>query len=400
MPTAPTRPGVHVEESPRGVRTIAGVPTSVAAFIGRTRSGPVNEPTTIHSFGDFERLFGGLAADCPVSYAVRDFYLNGGSQAVVVRLSNKAGLTTRTRFTGNRRKRTGMYALLKADRFNILCVPPDKRGDDLPNGVYQAAAKFCAERRAMLIVDPPSTPPAVTPAAASEAVTAFASSLSAGMGEARANAALYFPRVLQADPLQQSTADTPLAPSGAVAGVMARTDEQHGVWKAPAGRDAALRGIKGLAVRLTEAENGTLNPRAVNCLRSFPNAGHVVWGARTLAGDDGLASDWKYVPVRRTALYIEESLYRGTRWAAFEPNGEQLWGQIRLDVGAFMHGLYRSEAFQGRTPREAYFVKCDGDSTTRDDVNRGLFNIVVGFAPLKPAEFVIIKIQQLAARVR
>jgi uncharacterized protein len=149
---------------------------------------------------------------------------------------------------------------------------------------------------------------------------------------------------------------------------------------------------------LTQAENGTLNPLGINCLRAFPNIGHVVWGARTLEGSDVLASQWKYVPVRRLALYIEESLFRGTQWVVFEPNDEPLWSQIRLNLGAFMQTLFRQGAFQGTTPREAYLVKCDRETTTQDDINRGVVNILVGFAPLKPAEFVVIKIQQLAGQ--
>ena len=150
---------------------------------------------------------------------------------------------------------------------------------------------------------------------------------------------------------------------------------------------------------LTDLENGALNPLGVNCLRNFPVYGNVCWGARTLDGADLLASEWKYVPVRRLALFLEESLYRGTKWVVFEPNDEPLWAQIRLNVGAFMHDLFRQGAFQGRRRSEAYFVKCDGETTTQTDINLGIVNIVVGFAPLKPAEFVIIKIQQIAGQI-
>ena len=137
---------------------------------------------------------------------------------------------------------------------------------------------------------------------------------------------------------------------------------------------------------------------AVNCLRSFPVNGRVVWGSRTLVGANQLASEWKYLPVRRTALYIEESLYRGTQWVVFEPNDEPLWSQIRMNVGAFMQDLFRQGAFQGASPREAYFVKCDGETTTQNDIDNGIVNILVGFAPLKPAEFVVIKLQQIAGQ--
>jgi phage tail sheath protein FI len=154
-----------------------------------------------------------------------------------------------------------------------------------------------------------------------------------------------------------------------------------------------------LAFKLNDAANGRLNPLGLNCNRSFPVFGNVVWGARTLAGADMLSSDWKYVPVRRLALFLEESLYRGTQWVVFEPNDEPLWAQIRLNVGAFMHNMFRLGAFQGQSPQAAYFVKCDKDTTTQNDINLGIVNIVVGFAPLKPAEFVVIKIQQMAGQI-
>jgi Bacteriophage tail sheath protein len=183
-----------------------------------------------------------------------------------------------------------------------------------------------------------------------------------------------------------------------MAGVYARTDTERGVWKAPAGTTSTLVNVPALTYQLTDAENGLLNPLAINCLRSLPVYGNVSWGARTLEGADQLASDWKYVPVRRLALYIEASLYQGTQWVVFEPNDEPLWAQIRLNVGTFMQQLFRQGAFQGSTPSSAYFVRCDSTTTTQADINLGVVNIVVGFAPLIPAEFVVIQIQQIASQ--
>jgi phage tail sheath protein FI len=171
------------------------------------------------------------------------------------------------------------------------------------------------------------------------------------------------------------------------------------VWKAPAGTNASLVGVRKFSYPLTDGENGRLNPLGVNCLRNKPPYGNISWGARTLAGDDRIASEWKYVPVRRTALYIEESLFRGLHWVVFEPNDETLWGQIRLNVGAFMHNLFRQGAFQGTTPREAYLVKCDAETNPQSQIDQGIVTVLVGFAPLKPAEFVIIQIQQLAGQL-
>ncbi len=525
MPVTLTYPGVYIEEVPSGVRTITGVATSITAFIGRARRGTINEPITINSFGDFERRFGGLSTLDLMSYAVRDFYLNGGAQAIIVRLfkapddtdgaatiiignlnlvaaspgawgttlrvkTDVTGITAEVAarfglaqadlfnlsvfeiapdsggadtllerlinlsvkdtprrvdrvldqqsnvvrvalnpdgtpdldtsappaadlsadgtggvdsepleqadYEGSAADKSGMFALDKADLFNLLCIPPDTRGGDTAAPVYQAAMKLCVDHRAMLIVDSPAAWGANRETAASTAIAGLG-----GLGlsgtNAR-NAALYFPRVREADGLREGQLDT-FVPCGIIAGVIARTDTQRGVWKAPAGLDAALNGIQGLEVNLTDAENGMLNPLGINCLRAFPVNGRVVWGARTLRGADQLADEYKYVPVRRLALYIEESLYRGTQWVVFEPNDEPLWAQIRLNVGAFMQNLFRQGAFQGRTPREAYFVKCDSETTTQNDINLGIVNIIVGFAPLKPAEFVIIKLQQMAGQI-
>jgi hypothetical protein len=292
--------------------------------------------------------------------------------------------------------RMGIYALDDADLFNLLCIPPFERSTDVDFDTWSAALSYCKGRRAMLIVDPPSDWDDV--AAVQDGTTGVDGS-SPAVPARDENAALYFPRVRMGDPLQENRLET-FAPCGVVAGIFARTDGQRGVWKAPAGQDATLLGVRQLAYRMTDGENGQLNPLGVNCLRTFPVTGRVVWGARTLEGADRLASEWKYIPVRRLALFIEESLYRGTQWVIFEPNDEPLWAQIRLNVGAFMHDLFRQGAFQGSSPREAYFVKCDGETTTQNDIDRGIVNLLVGFAPLKPAEFLIIKISQIAGDIQ
>ncbi len=272
----------------------------------------------------------------------------------------------------------------RIDIFNLVCVPGET--DAATVATLQG---YCRSRRAFLIVD---ADPLATVA-----------SLNAGApgsmtGSDAINAAIYFPWVRAPDPLAQNAlADFP--PCGFVAGVFARTDAARGVWKAPAGSDASLNGATGLAITMSDAENGQLNPLGINCLRTLPVYGNVVWGSRTLQGQNDRGSEWKYVPVRRMALFLEESLYRGTQWVVFEPNDEPLWAQIRLNIGAFLQGLFRQGAFQGRTPKEAYFVKCDRETTTQADINLGIVNIFVGFAPLKPAEFVVIQIQQIAGDI-
>lgn len=294
---------------------------------------------------------------------------------------------------GDAIQKTGMWALKDVDLFNILCLPVTANLPDVNAAAVAAAAtKLCADRRAMYLVDVPQG------SGGRDTVDAVMSWLDANATLRNKNAALYFPRVDIADPLNGfRLRATP--PSGTIAGLYARIDAARGVWKAPAGTEATLAGVQKLEYKLTDGENGVLNPLAINCLRTFPIYGNVCWGARTLNGADQLADEYKYVPVRRLALFIEESLYRGTQWVVFEPNDEPLWAQIRLNVGAFMHDLFRQGAFQGQTPQQAYFVKCDKDTTTQTDINLGIVNIVVGFAPLKPAEFVVIQIQQIAGQI-
>ena len=518
-------PGVYIQEVDPGVRTIVGVPTSITAFVGRARRGPVDDPTRISSFADYARTFGGLWEGSSMSYAVRHFFLNGGADAIIVRVHNPSAqgatdtapadlpgenggpalhlaaanpgtwannvkvfvdygpqgsaplaaprfnlliqevdpadptkVVAEERFIrldvdaaasssvkrvleqqsnlvrvldplppvgvrpaesapqpdpppapgqpgviwltngldgvavtaaqvtapGLAGTKQGIYALDRADLFNLLCIPPYDRDHEVANADWAEAAAYCLQHRAVLLVDGPS---------AWNDPAHVITGLQALKMTASMNAAVYFPWIRVADPMKQNLlVDFP--PSGAIAGVIARTDANRGIWKSPAGLEASVA-AQGLTVRLNDSENGRLNPLGVNCLRSFPNKGRVVWGARTMDGADELASQWKYLAVRRVALYIEESLYRGTQWVVFEPNDERLWSQIRLNLGSFMHDLFRQGAFQGISPREAYFVKCDSETTQQSDIDRGIVNILVGFAPLKPAEFVVIKIQQI-----
>jgi phage tail sheath protein FI len=606
VPIPLTYPGIYLEEVPSGARTIVGVPTSIAAFIGRALRGPVEKPVSISRFADYEQIFGGLDLDSPMSFAVRDFYLNGGRDAVIVRLfrpSEKRGnandknwfeiqpaihpgqnaatlrlkpawpgrwgvnvrvvldtdiaplaktptaenpppfnllvrddtpggateyirnlsiqagsarlldrvllsessllrcqgslaetitgdvptalvnlyqaTQTLRKATGKDRgplakdleelkfkdaitraqdnlaarkqdvppnpaaitnaenalrteqearaktvddgtalqasdfkldtgesEQTGLYSLDKTDLFNLLCIPPflpskaDPQQFDVDPNVRSSAAAYCARRRAVLLVDAPAS--WHTKGGFQTLKNDPAGTLSSDIGingpEAR-NAAIYFPRLQYPNPLRGNKVET-FASCGAIAGVCARIDTARGVWKAPAGLEATLVGAQRLAYPLTDSENGLLNQVGINCLRAFPVVGRIVWGARTLRGADALGDEYQHVPVRRLALFLEESLYRGTQWAVFEPNDEPLWASLRLAIGAFLQDLFRQGAFQGKTPREGYFVKCDKDTTTQSDINRGIVNVVVGFAPLKPAEFVVIRIQQLAGQLQ
>jgi phage tail sheath protein FI len=206
--------------------------------------------------------------------------------------------------------------------------------------------------------------------------------------------AVYMPWVRTLDPTGQSSEPLVIPPSGFVAGLYARTDGRVGVWKAPAGTGTALGGAVGLAVNLTDVQQGNLNPINVNVIRQFAGSGVVLWGARTITADP----EWTYIPVRRMAIFLRVSIYRGIQWAVFEPNDDDLWASLRLNINSFMMNLFRQGAFQGATPSQAFFVKCDNETTTQDDINLGIVNVLVGFAPLKPAEFVVVKISQQAGQ--
>jgi phage tail sheath protein FI len=563
-------PGVYIQELNSGVHPLVGVSTSTAAFVDVFQKGTVGQPVKIFGPGDFQREFGGVSADSEASYAIAQFFNNGGSQAWVVRvagttapvagsakqeatgaavvtngtppapedfevmantpgswgnalcfgiqtgaagtfdlivgevtpagasanvkvavreifrglsvtstdprycvtivnngsqlvtlalgpgavtlpgptwnrnastgdgLPDGAGLTTTTdrsgsglgdlanqtnvahfhrlgggndgsatdqkaalasMLIGDPVAETGIYALdtIAPDIFNILCIPAmanidqgDAAGEAAYANLLAVAGQFCRDHRAMLLVDTPAAWDSVS--TGSPLITNMLELAPTLSSNASTNAAVYFPRLVMSDPITGGTKN--VGPSGTIAGIWSRTDTARGVWKAPAGTDATIGGARPV-VTMNDAASDTLNPMGVNVLRTLPVFNTVVWGARTLDGADQMASQWKYIPVLRTALYIEESLRQGLQWVVFEPNDESLWAQIRLNVGSFMQNLFRLGAFAGITPNEAFLVKCDSDTTTSYDVSTGVVNILVGFQPLLPCEFVVIQIQQL-----
>jgi phage tail sheath protein FI len=283
----------------------------------------------------------------------------------------------------------GVHLLDRVDIFNLLCVPGETDGTAI--GLLQA---YCVEKRAFMIVDSPQN---TTIAKMIQSGPVGSQGGSITEQSVAGNSAQYFPWIEAPDPLA-SGRSRPFPPCGFVAGIYAATDAARGVWKAPAGIQASFVGNSGLQFLMTDLENGGLNPQAVNCLREFKVYGDVVWGARTLAGNDQAGSQWKYVPIRRLALFLESSLYDGTQWVVFEPNDATLWGQIRMNVGTFLQGLFLQGAFAGTTPAQAYFVKCDAENNPPSSVALGVVNILAGFAPLDPAEFVVIQIQQIVAQ--
>jgi phage tail sheath protein FI len=637
MPVTNASPGIYLEEISGGDHSVTGVPTSITAFIGRTARGFVNQATNIASFAEFQTQFGGLDRNSPLSFAVRDFFANGGSQAVVVRLyreaaqdqylasaqqtadeiinaltqpsvaqalanvntvvashsganewtqkvaksllcaiqdaarklptgapdadsinslvqtanseketslaplqpeptarfaisignpatvlelqasspgqwganlsislavstsaslAQKFGLETNQLFhltvldkspaggaetifnltfqaghprqvdrvlaveselirfhdvkvgsdlnqelsslndaltsikpskeslpsvllttavsdgadlqyddycpTDGEINKTGLYALDQVDLFNLLCLPASDDSVD-QQSVYQQilspAADYCVQRRAMLLVDPPTdwvSGGLIAGKLKDNPESAITDKVLV-TGTAQRNAAIFFPRLKYTDPLNPGLVGE-FPPCGAIAGVFARTDAQRGVWKTAAGLETTLAGVTSLSCTITDADNGLLNPVGINCLRAFPTSGRVIWGGRTLRGSDALNDDYQFIAVRRLALFLEESLYRGLQWAVFEPNGEALWADVRLSVTSFLHDLHRQGAFAGASPAQSYFVKCDAETTSASDINQGIVNVVVGFAPVKPVEFIVITLRQLAGQ--
>jgi uncharacterized protein len=565
-------PGIYTQEVPSGTQTIVGVSTSVTAFVGRFASGPLGVPFAVSDYPTAVAMFGGIVPDSPVTYALRDFFLNGGTQALIVRLygagasasstasgssssvsggsstsssskssrasssssavssSSAAGSSTSggsstssasssssgagpTAATGTAVATAGgvsfaasspgkwgnnlavtivqsnpqaaaRYAplglapadcfdvqvvytpnpalpkqvvtetipgvssvpgtrqidlmlaqnskyvralalpaaitaaastalagggdspyltpadytdtvagfasvLKKARIVNILVMPPDTFVSDLDPTVIEAAATFCQQNLAFFIAEPPSNWTSLGNQGAASSIQV--TDLSENMPDSSDFAATYFPPpVMPGQP-------APYPVSGIAAGIYSYTDATRGVWKAPAGLSALIGGASGLSIGLSGTDRQALNSQGINALRDVQDVGTVMWGARTLNGADVIGSDYKYVPIRRLTSYIEASLTNGIQWAMFEPNDETLWSRLRLSIGSFMNGLFRQGAFSGTSAKDAYFVNCDATTTTPTDQAAGVVNVVVGFAPVMPAEFIILYIQQSTA---
>jgi phage tail sheath protein FI len=376
------------------VNTIEGVPTSVAAFVGSAARGTVDTATTVDSWPAYVQSYGDAERKHPMSWAVRLFFLNGGTSAVVVRagsgtddLGRPASPTSEDVLGETARERgAGIYALGEA-RFAMLCIPTAVEATYRASELT-AAAEFCRQRRAMLVADPP--------AAWTGQLTAETVEAAPAVSTRTPDVAIYYPNLAVLD------GEGPffVGPSGAVAGVWAASDSEGGVWRAPAGRSTALTGVDGLAVELNRDSSATLGPLGVNTLRTVGSEGPVLWGARTLAGPESGTDDWRYIPARRTALYIEESLDRGSRWAQFEPNDERLWHQVRESFSAFLHRLWRDGALAGSAPQDAFVVRCDGATMTQEQIDQGIVVAQVGLALARAAEFVWLAIHLVAAPPR
>jgi phage tail sheath protein FI len=389
MPTY-LSPGVFVEEIPSGTRPIEAVGTSTAAFVGLAPQADArpNEPVAVNNWTEFVRTFAPSAnAGNALANAVYFFFLNGGSRCWIVNTGDEGPI-----FGHNR----GLDTLAVIDEVAMIAAPG--RTDPASYEALLTAAESLGDRVAIL--DGPEradnieqlTRVAQEGAAAEEGAPRH--SARGGLrarASARGYGAFYFPWIRARDPFAPAQLVS-VAPSGAVAGICARTDTERGVHKAPA--NAAVRGALGLTQMIAKADQEVLNPAGVNCLRMFVRDGVLLWGARTLADS---ASEWRYLNVRRLFNMIEESIARSTNWVVFEPNDRPLWKAIRRDVGAFLTLIWRQGALMGATPQEAFFVKCDAETNTQDVIDAGQVVTLVGLAPVKPAEFVIFRIGQSAS---
>jgi hypothetical protein len=414
------------EPLPLPAQPVVAAPTSNAAVIDWFPQGPIGQAVRITSLGQLDSVFGGLSEGSEGSYAVQQFFLNGGSLVWVVRVApeDDSGpwAADGSDFTAALLAQLGgspaIVPALTAEIFNILLVPgaallpPDSSAS-----VIRQAVLFCQQNQAFFLVDPPppsailqnpaqvqtqlypwlgneTTQPAWVDSTPHEAsIMAWAESYAVSQNN---SAATYYPWLTLPDPVNNSNPRL-VGPSGTVAGIYARTDASQNVWSAPAGTDAVLIGAT-LSVALTDSDTGILAPQGINPLRSLPNTGNVVWGARTLAGSDLQESQFKYVNVRRLTNFIEQSLVQSLQWTVFDPNAAPLWNAIQLEATSFLAGLFAQSAFQGTTPAQAYFVQCDSSTTSPQNILDGVVNVIVGFAPVYPAEFIVLQIQLMAGQ--
>jgi phage tail sheath protein FI len=386
MPTTYMTPGIYVEEVPGGPRPIQAVGTSTAGFVGVAPQAGAHqgEAVPIDNWSQFVREF--IAAETPstpLSQAVYGFFLNGGRRCYVVNVGQGGGVS------GGGRERQGLQLLEEIDEIAVVAIPGYTDAAS-----YDAALSHCERLKDRVVVlDAPQDVGNIDRLL--KMATASAGEAGAGGGlrprpSDGGYGAFYFPWITVRDPLSGELVDAP--PSGHLAGIWARSDASRGVHKAPA--NEVVRGALNVTYRLTREEQGELNQNGINCIRLFPREGIRVWGARTLA--DG-SSEWRYLNVRRLFNMVEESIATSTRWIVFEPNDRTLWKSIRRDVSAFLTILWRDGALMGRTPEEAFFVKCDEETNPPEIIDAGMVVTLIGIAPVKPAEFIIFRISQYAA---
>ncbi len=368
-------PGVYVEKVAGGAGPISAVGTSTAAFFGIApgAKAPLRDPVFVTSWSDFVRRFAlGAVTTTPLAQAVKGFFGNGGSRLYIVNVGASAEKIS-----------TDDLALIAAiDGISLIAAPGYTDAESVEAILTDCEAR--GDRFAVLDMAEGGTLQDMTQVQAAGGLRPRTTD--------QGLAAVYTPWIEILDPITGLRVSAP--PSGHLCGAYAGVDATRGVWKSPA--NIGLRGALGLTRQFSSTEQDILNPAGVNCIRMFAD-GIRVWGARTL-GD--AAGDWRYVPVRRLSLMIAQSIKEGTRWAVFEPNDLTLWISLSRDIGAFLQTMWRAGALMGAKPEDAFFVKCDAETVAQADIDAGRVNMLIGIAPVKPAEFVIIRISQSAGQAQ
>jgi len=368
-------PGVYVEEVDRGTKPLEMVGTSTCGFVGESAVGPVNQPILCTNWSTFTKHFGDFENSDYLAHAVYGFFNNGGGICYVLNVGtetegDKKGKAAKyIGADGGPGARTGLKAFEDVDDINILVAP----GQTDPV-IQDAVLSHCENMRyRFAILDSPEL-------IEKGGVDKLPKPRDSKYG------AYYFPWVEVYDPNKGNIFQPP---SGYMAGVYARVDSERGVHKAPA--NEIVRGALGLKYNITKGEQDILNPKGINCIRAFPNRGIRAWGARTISSD----ASWRYINVRRLFNMVEQSIELGTQWAVFEPNDQRLWKRITRDLGAFLMRLWRQGALFGKTPEEAFYVKCDEETNPPEVIDAGQLVCEIGMCPVKPAEFVIFRIGQM-----
>lgn len=398
-----TTPGVYIEEVPSGARPIQAVGTRTAGFVGVApdAKAALNEAVAINNWTQFRTRF--FPADDPnaawtdLAHAVFGFFLNGGSRCYVVNVGSSGEGGQKNPISGAGGAPAGLDILARIDEVAIVAAPgyTDKASytalrdhcDTLKDRVGILDGPQELTDRAMLLLSGEEGKQGETETTGTDWEMPDPSE--------RGQVTLYVPWIKVANPVRGNDngagKTVSIPPSGHVAGIWARNDAVRGVHKAPA--NEIVRGALDLEYQITHEEQGNLNPNGINCIRYFVNEGFLVWGARTLTKDPV----WRYLNIRRLFNMIEESIAESTRWIVFEPNERPLWQAIRRDVSAFLMGFWRDGALMGRTPEEAFFVKCDEETNPLESINEGRVVIEIGIAPVRPAEFVVFRISQYEA---
>lgn len=362
----PLKPNtIKIDEINPFPSSIKAVSTSIAGFIGETEKGP-NTPTLITSYLEYERIFGGFfSAEKYLPDAVKGFFLNGGERCYICRItSDSSSSVCLSDFLGKSNQNTGLSGFESIEEISIIYCP----NSQAITGLTEALITHCElmKNRFSIIDSLKGEKPT--------SITKPRNTL---------YAALYYPWI--------NIADSPLRlvpPGGHIAGIYARTDIQRGVHKAPA--NELVRGAISLEYGVTKSDQESLNPQGINCIRKFVGRGILIWGARTLSEDP----EYKYINVCRLLMFLKQSIQKGTQWVVFESNNEKTWATVIQLITNFLTEIWKGGAFMGTKSKEAFFVKCDLETMTQNDIAQGRLIILIGVAPLKPAEFMIFQILQ------